>query len=212
VKILSLNCSPVLFAILMCCAWVPELSRASTGQMSTEQDVKREPALWTQPSATANELLQTKFTCVNADKLAGVHSGVLSAYVNFGFSGSNPSELSANFDMRNRAPISKNVTCTSGRLRGRAESFVLNCASDAQDAEWVFTLRQDESIYAKRSSLAFFKGSVKIPLSVFVEGAAGADSIAVNCLARSDGNHSATDDHYLKELRHMFGHVEELDE
>jgi hypothetical protein len=211
VKILSLTCSPVLFAVLMCCASAPELTRASIGQLSAEQGVKREPALWTQSRVTAIELSRAHFTCINADKLAGVHSGVLSVYVNLGFSGSNPSELSANFDMRNRAPIGKNVTCTSGRLRGEAESFVINCASDAQDAEWVFTLRQDESIYAKRSSLTFFKGSVKIPLSVFAEGAAGSDSIAVNCLARSDGDHSATDDHYLKQLRHMFGHVEELD-
>jgi hypothetical protein len=211
VKILSLTYSPVLFVIFMCCVSAPELTRASTGQLSAEHDVKREPALWTQPSATANGLSQAHITCINADKLAGAHSGVLSAYVNFGFSGSNPSELSANFDMRNRASISKKVTCTTGTLRGEAESFVINCESDGHDSEWVFSLRQDESIYAKRNSLTFLKGSVKIPLSVFAEGAAGSDSIAVNCLARPDGDHTATDDHYLKELRHMFGHVEELD-
>jgi hypothetical protein len=170
--------------------------------------VPREPALWTQTTITAAELSRAHITCKNADKLAGQHSGVLKADANFGFSGSGPSGLSVTLEMSGRGAISKNIGCSGGSLQGETDSFVITCASDSRGSDWVFSLTQEESIYAKQNSLAFFKGSLAIPMSAFQARATGSDSIQVNCLARVGGSHTAADEHYLSEMRHMFGHQE----
>ena len=177
---------------------------------AAEKAPAREPALWTQSMITAAELSKTHVACKNADKLVGAHSGVLKADANFGFGSRGPASLSVTLDMRNRGAISKSIECSGGSVQGESESFVITCASDSRGSDWVFSLSQSESVYAKQNSLVFFKGTLAIPKSAFVAGAGGSDSIDVNCLAR-DGAQTAADAHYLTELRHMFGHLEHDD-